>query len=183
LDAFAGSGTTGHAVLQQNAADGGNRRCILIEVEPNVAENITAERVRRVSGGYTNAKGEMAAGLGGGFRYCTLGEPLFDAEGRIREGVTFSELAQHIFFTETGGPPNPAPDGSAPLLGEANGTAYYLLWGGVPDGNILNAETLRALACRRGPKVVFADGCTLSPSRRKRANIVFRQIPYEVKTR
>ncbi len=32
LDFFAGSGTTGHAVMAQNAADGGNRRYILVQL-------------------------------------------------------------------------------------------------------------------------------------------------------
>jgi adenine-specific DNA-methyltransferase len=31
VDCFAGSGTTGQAVLEQNAADGGTRRCILVQ--------------------------------------------------------------------------------------------------------------------------------------------------------
>ncbi len=58
LDPYAGSGTTGHAVLDMNAADGGRRRFILVEsgdpkAEPKVPKEryvaeITAERVRRV---------------------------------------------------------------------------------------------------------------------------------------
>ena len=58
LDSFAGSGTTGHAVLKQNAEDGGTRKFILVEMDTNIAKNVTAERVKRVSQGYTNAKGE-----------------------------------------------------------------------------------------------------------------------------
>ena len=60
LDFFAGSGTTAHAVLAQNAEDGGSRRFILVQIAdqtpddseackagfPNVAE-ITKERIRR----------------------------------------------------------------------------------------------------------------------------------------
>ncbi|OGV74294.1 MAG: hypothetical protein A3B82_04225, partial [Methylophilales bacterium RIFCSPHIGHO2_02_FULL_57_10] len=44
LDSFAGSGTTGHAVLKQNAEDGGKRRFILVEMDDNIARNVTAER-------------------------------------------------------------------------------------------------------------------------------------------
>lgn len=51
LDSFAGSGTTAHAVLAANARDGGNRRFILVEGE-GYADNLTAERVRRVINGY-----------------------------------------------------------------------------------------------------------------------------------
>lgn len=52
LDAFAGSGTTAHAVLKQNALDGGRRRFVLVEMEPEVARPVTAERVRRAVEGY-----------------------------------------------------------------------------------------------------------------------------------
>jgi adenine-specific DNA-methyltransferase len=63
LDSFAGSGTTGNAVLNLNLSDGGNRRFVLIQQpyepkrsgdrhQPNICSTITAERVRRVIGGY-----------------------------------------------------------------------------------------------------------------------------------
>jgi adenine-specific DNA-methyltransferase len=51
LDSFAGSGTTGHAVLLANKRDGGRRRVILVEVE-DYANELTAERMRRVVNGY-----------------------------------------------------------------------------------------------------------------------------------
>ena len=51
LDAFAGSGTTGHAVLRANARDGGARRFVLVESE-DYADTLTAERLRRVINGY-----------------------------------------------------------------------------------------------------------------------------------
>lgn len=51
LDSFAGSGSTGHAVLSANKKDEGNRRFILIECE-KYANTLTAERVRRVIKGY-----------------------------------------------------------------------------------------------------------------------------------
>lgn len=51
LDSFAGSGTTAHAVLNMNRADGGNRKFICIEMM-DYADTITAERVKRVINGY-----------------------------------------------------------------------------------------------------------------------------------
>lgn len=51
LDSFAGSGTTAHAVLAANKKDGGERKFILVECE-EYADSLTAERVRRVIGGY-----------------------------------------------------------------------------------------------------------------------------------
>ncbi len=56
MDFFAGSGTTGHAVLAQNAADGGDRRFILTQLPEPVGEmgdrtiaDLTVERIRRAS--------------------------------------------------------------------------------------------------------------------------------------
>lgn len=51
LDAFAGSGSTAHAVLSQNKKDKGYRKFVLVELM-DYAEDITAERVRRVMSGY-----------------------------------------------------------------------------------------------------------------------------------
>jgi adenine-specific DNA-methyltransferase len=88
LDSFAGSGTTAHAVLRLNRADGGRRRFILVELEPEIARAVTAERVRRVSEGYAGAGGERVEGLGGGFRFCELCEPPHGGGGaQASEGV------------------------------------------------------------------------------------------------
>ena len=51
VDSFAGTGTTGHAVLAQNDFDKGERRFILVEME-DYADRLTAERVRRTMHGY-----------------------------------------------------------------------------------------------------------------------------------
>lgn len=70
LDFFAGSGTTGHAVLEMNKIDNGNRRFILCtNNENNICEEITYERIKRVIKGYKNKKGEKIDGLGGNLRY------------------------------------------------------------------------------------------------------------------
>ena len=77
LDFFAGSGTTAHAVMELNAEDGGNRKCILVQIEEPINESknkvaydfcknelksinpaisdITIERVKRASAKIANA--------------------------------------------------------------------------------------------------------------------------------
>lgn len=58
LDFFAGSGTTGQAVMELNAEDGGNRKCILVtNNENNIAKDVTYERLYRVING-KGTKGE-----------------------------------------------------------------------------------------------------------------------------
>lgn len=72
LDCFAGSGTTAHAVLELNAADGGQRRCLLVEMDARIARQVTAPRWRQVIAGHRDAQGRPVAGVGGGFDYCQL---------------------------------------------------------------------------------------------------------------
>ena len=68
LDSFAGTGTTGQAILELNANDSGHRRAILIEKQ-DYADTITAERMRRVITGDRPASGEPAEATGGSFSY------------------------------------------------------------------------------------------------------------------
>ena len=166
LDSFAGSGTTGHAVLTQNAKDGGNRRFILVECE-DYADSLTAERIQRVINGYefqgtqkeellrekitwsnfsrerarrkildqvqaienldsgkfdeirkTVKDGELIVtgekkitdkveGLGGGFTYYTLGDPLDLDKMLTGEGLPdYANIGAWLFHTATGEPLN-----------------------------------------------------------------------------
>lgn len=192
LDSFSGSGTTGHAVLKQNAEDGGNRRFILVEVDDNIARNVTAERVRRVAQGYTTGKDQAVEGLGGSFQFCTLSkEPLFTAQGQIRSDVTFAQLAEFVWFVETGTGlphPSPLPEGEgvklSPLLGIHEGRAIYLLYNGilkdksVAGGNVLTGPVYELLPACDGAKVIYAAACRLGAARLHREGIMFKQIPY-----
>jgi len=190
LDSFAGSGTTGQAVMQANRRDGGSRRFVLVELEPEIARNVAAKRVSRSSEGYEEPNGKNVPGLGGGFRYCRLGDALFNENGTIRPSVRFCDLARHVFFTETG---EPLPNNRAkksPLLGvTANGVAVYLLYNGILEdrsvngGNILTSKTLALLPRHDGPRVVYAAGSRLSNKRLKRENITFKQTPYAIKVK
>jgi site-specific DNA-methyltransferase (adenine-specific)/adenine-specific DNA-methyltransferase len=183
LDSFAGSGTTGHAVLKQNAEDGGNRRFILVEMDEGIARDVTAERVRRVATGYTNAKGEAVPGLGGGFQFCRLSAaPLFAADGQIRRDVTFGQLAEFVWFAATGA--GYAGTGDSPLLGVHEGRAVYLLYNGilkdrsVGGGNVLTGAVFDLLPKFAGPKVIYAAACRLGAARLLHEGIDFRQTPY-----
>lgn len=71
LDFFAGSGTTGHAVLDLNKEDGGNRKFILCtNNEGNICTEVCYPRVSKVIKGYKkNGNGENVEGLGGNLKY------------------------------------------------------------------------------------------------------------------
>jgi len=186
LDSFAGSGTTGHAVLKQNIEDGGSRRFIQIEMLPEVAGTITAGRAKRAITGYRNAKGQAVDGLGAGFQFCRLSaEPLFDAEGQIRRDVSFAQLAEFVWFAETGTGLSPAKGGKAdsPLLGVHKGRAIYLLYNGilkdksVAGGNVLTGPVFDVLPKFTGPKVIYAAANRMG-GRAAREGITFKQTPY-----
>ncbi|MBT62976.1 MAG: site-specific DNA-methyltransferase [Puniceicoccaceae bacterium] len=189
LDSFAGSGTTAHAVLKQNAVDGGDRKFILVEMESKIAQDITSERVRRVIEGYTDSKGKAVEGLGGGFQYCRLSaEPLFDAYGAIREDVSFAQLAEFVWFVETG-TGYTAPKKPSPLLGVHDGRAIYLLYNGILSdrsdlgGNVLNQRTIDYLEHdfpHDGPKTIYGARSRYQPARLKAAQIEFKQLPYRI---
>lgn len=170
LDSFAGSGTTAHAVLELNKEDNGNRKFILIELEDNVAKDITAERVKRAIQKYE---------LKDGFEYCELDKPLFNEEGHIEEECSFEQLANYIYFTET----NTNLDKKTidkQFIGDYNETEFYLLFK-EKGKNTLNKDFLQKLNKNNKKKVLYADKCLIDEKTLEKNNLQFKQIPYEVK--
>lgn len=186
LDSFAGSGTTGQAVLSLNRADGERRRFVLTEMKPSIAREITAERIRRVAQGYQSQKGEHVDGLGSGFRYATLDKLLFDAIGHINPDVRFVELARFVWFMETG-VPLPSKRPASPLLGVHDGRAVFLLYNGIlkdrsaDGGNVLTSPLLSELPAYKGRKIIYGARCLIKAERLRALNITFKQLPYELK--
>jgi site-specific DNA-methyltransferase (adenine-specific)/adenine-specific DNA-methyltransferase len=138
-----------------------------------------------VSQGYTNPKGETVSGLSpeGGFQFCRLSaEPLFTPQGEIRHDVRFSQLAEFVWFSETGCGYTGSAD--SPLLGVHEGRAIYLLYNGIlkdttaAGGNVLTTAVLTILPPFDGPKTVYAAACRLGATLMQRQQIVFKQTPY-----
>ena len=70
LDFFAGSGTTGHAVLKANNNNKGQRKFIICtNNENNICEEVTYQRIKKAITGYKNLKGETIEGIGGNLKY------------------------------------------------------------------------------------------------------------------
>lgn len=194
LDSFAGSGTTAHAVLKMNKADGGNRKFILIEMM-DYADKVTAERVKRVISGY--GKGDKAVeGTGGGFGYYELGDPLMIGEN-LNEDLPLEKIREYVWYMETRGarrpekpdnpdnpekpvkPDNPENPGEPYLLGVADGTAYYFCY--EKDSTVkLNRALLRKLKTKAERYVIYADICLLDDSELEKYNITFKKIPRDI---
>jgi len=169
LDSFAGSGTTGHAVLDLNKEDGGNRSFILVEMEDGVARKTTAERVKLAIKKYSYSAG---------FEYCELAKPLFNEKGQINEQCTYNELATYIYFTETRTNAEKKTI-KAPYVGESAGVAYYLIYEG-RNKNDLTRSVITKLKIKQ-QAVVYADRCLVDEDELREKGIIFKQIPYEIK--
>jgi adenine specific DNA methylase Mod len=184
LDSFAGSGTTGAVAHKMG------RRWILVEMHDH-SHTFIVPRMKTVVDGEQGGISRLLSWKGGGgFRFCRLGNPLFDEHGGIAEEVTFTDLAAHIFFTETGSPIPKRARKDSPILGSFEGRAIYLLYNGVlgdkrrDGGNVLTATLLAGLPPhpdKEGVRVVYGEGCRLGASRLKREGVIFKQVPYEVK--
>jgi adenine-specific DNA-methyltransferase len=176
LDSFAGSGTTAHAVLNMNKADGGHRKFILIEME-DYAERITAERVRRVINGYGEGKNAVE-GTGGDFAFYELGQPLLIGNC-LNEAVGAEKIREYVWYTETRRPFAPPGGGNPYYLGAANDTGYYFYY--EPQQiTVLDHPFLATVTERMGETVIYADRCALSAARLKQLNITFKKIPRDI---
>lgn len=184
LDSFAGSGTTGHAVLAANAraADKPSRRFILVEIVESICNDVTKTRLQRVATGHV-ARGIQP--LGGGFSVNVLGKPLFDAAGHITTGVKFTDLARYAYVAATGRAlAGRVP--TSPLLGTENGTAVYLLFNGIlgdtrpKGGNVLTWPVYNRLPKHHGPKIIYGEASAINNAALKTLGVEFRKIPHEL---
>lgn len=184
LDSFLGSGTTAAVAHKMG------RRYIGIEMGEH-AETHCLPRLRKViegeQGGISKAVEWQG---GGGFRFYSLGEPVFLADGGINPQIRFPTLAAYLWHFETGQPAGQGFD--SPLLGIHEGTAYYLLYNGIlgdrrPDGgNVLTGAVyawLREQFPHDGPKVVYGETTRLGETRQRAENLTFKQIPYDIRAR
>ena len=191
LDSFLGSGTTAAVAHKMG------RRWIGIEMGDH-AETHCIPRLRTVvagkdPGGVTEAAKWKG---GGGFHFLRLGGPVFSDGGKINPAVKFPALAAHVWFAETRTPLSPKA-GKGPFLGIHKGRGFALLYNGIlgdksaGGGNVLTRATLGI--CRKAGRakglpdsarmVIYGHSCRLREDSLRAANAVFKQTPYELKTR
>lgn len=183
LDSFAGSGTTAHAVLNLNKQDGGNRKFILVELG-DYAENITAERVRRVMSGYGEGKNAIE-GTGGSFDFYELGDTLFDPKTEnLNDNANTEQIRQYVWYSETHAPYiAPTAEHHPYWLGTDQQTNYYFYYI-KGEETCLSWDFLRTLTPERDKAemyIIYADRCVLTESEMQQLNIRFKKIPRDIK--
>jgi len=181
LDSFLGSGTTAAVAHKMG------RRWIGIEMGDHAVTHCLPRLQKVIDGEQGGISETVGWKGGGGFRFVKLGETLFDAFGRLNPKVKFADLAAFVWWRETKAP---AIDGSikpaSPFLGIHEGRGLYLLYNGIlgdkrpKGGNVLTPGVLASLPKHDGPRIVYAEATTYSPSSLARMNISFKQIPYDL---
>ena len=202
MDFFAGSGTTGAAVVEQNAEDGGNRRFILVQFPEEVADGteakklgfsniaeITRERLRR-AGRVTAASPHHADWNGDvGFRSLkidtsnmreihrlpdeTRQQDLLDAVDSIKADRSAEDLLFQVLVDW-------GVDLALPIQREkVQGKTVFFV-----DGNALVAcfetglteELVKELAGHEPLRVVFRDNGFISDAAKINVEQIFRQV-------
>ena len=174
LDSFAGSGTTANAVLNLNKSDKGERKFILVEME-EYANNLTAERAKRIIQGYGTSEG-----LGGSFDFYKLGQPMFLEDGNLNELVGIEKIRQYVYYTETKTPIiETKHKDNEYFLGKHIDTGYYFNYD--EDGiTTLDHTFLSTMKTKAEQYVIYADNCLLTKEYMTKHNIIFKKIPRDI---
>ncbi|NBI13068.1 site-specific DNA-methyltransferase [[Haemophilus] felis] len=188
LDSFLGSGTTAAVAHKMN------RRYIGIEIGEHAKTHVVPRLKKVIEGEQGGISKAVNWQGGGGFRFCELGETVFDEWGAINSSIKFDDLAAHIWYTENHFP-LPALQKNAeksPLIGVHNGKAFYLLFNGIlgdkrpQGGNVLTSLMLKALPrldelVQAGLEiVVYGESCRLASKKLAEYHITFKLIPHDV---
>lgn len=178
LDSFSGSGTTAHAVLNMNKADGGNRKFILVEMM-DYADSITAERVKRVIAGYGEGK-KAVEGTGGNFSYYELGPVLLQADGNLNEDVGAQKIREYVYYMETKEPlPAEQPTDEPYFMGLCRNTAYYFYYER-EHVTTLDHAFLATVQTKAEGYTIYADLCAIPQETLRKHNITFKKIPRDI---
>ncbi len=158
LDPFAGSGTTGHAVMELNEEAGADRRFVLVEQgrpergDP-YARSLTQKRLQHAIEGKRVVNGEVVAvaePLPGAFRFQKLMAKV-DANAVLaleREEMIDLLLTSHWDQAERSASHlHRLPAGSHSHLFAKNsrGEGYFLVWSGPENPSVLNREAFRSI--------------------------------------
>lgn len=176
LDSFAGSGTTGQAVLSLNKLDNGNRKFILIEMM-EYSNNLTTTRLKKTIQGY-NTNNLLYSSTGGNFSFYELGQPLL-IDNNLNEDVSIDKIREYIYFTETKNKIKTNDSNEKYLLDTHLDTTYYFYYD-KDNVTTLNNEFLGTIQTKSSRYVIYADLCTLSEKELLKYNITFKKIPRDI---
>lgn len=200
LDFFAGSSTTAHAVMTQNATDGGSRRFIMIQLpEPvlpadadevsKTLADVSRERIRRASAAIHEDLGLQGGGLDFGFRSLKVDTSSFsnvllspenssqatlsDAASNLKFDRSDLDLLFQVFLDW-------GLELNLPIVSEILGGARVF---SVDDDGLiacfeasLSTEVVKLIAQRQPLRAVFRDSSFKSDAERINVQQIFREL-------
>jgi adenine-specific DNA-methyltransferase len=186
LDSFAGSGTTGQAVLELNKQDGGERQFVLVQMteesesepEKNICKDKTRARIAKVIDEYE---------FKDGFKYLKVGSPI-DPETMLEGDLpSYQQFAEYVYYLATGGhlADKTKVDPENHFVGMESGQAVYLIYQQDMDKLSRLALTLQIAEkiVKHSPgkrRVVFAPSCFLDEEYMTAMQIEFVSVPYNL---
>lgn len=203
LDFFAGSGSTGHAVMNLNAADGGQRRYILVQLDEAVDHpdydtiaDIARERLRRAGARVKKESGLLTGGLDVGFRSLhvattnmtdtlqTAGDlvqiALSDAISSVKPGRSDEDLLFQVLLDwglDLAELIEVEEFESRRVLSVADDALVACF------ANDINSAVVNEIASRRPLRAVFLDSGFATDAARINAEQIFREVSPETEVR
>lgn len=203
LDFFAGSGSTGHAVMDLNAADGGHRRYILVQLDEAVDHpdygtiaDIARERLRRAGAQAKQEAGLLEAAIDVGFRSLHVATTnladtlataddlmqfaLSDAVGSVKPDRTDEDLLFQVLLDwglDLAEPITVEETGGRRVLAVADDALIACFADEVTD------DVVQAIARRHPLRAVFLDAGFATDAARINAEQIFREVSPETEVR
>ncbi|MEV9527020.1 site-specific DNA-methyltransferase [Aliarcobacter butzleri] len=121
---------------------------------------------------------QKVEGLGSGFQYCELSEPLLDEFGLLSECVTHEMLAKHIYFTEFGvALSQNSYIKDCNYIGKFDNKELHIYL----DKNFNIQELQKIVKEEVEEYIIYADTWSISNELLKQFNITIKKIPTEIK--
>jgi len=203
LDFFAGSGSTGHAVMELNASDGGHRRYILVQLDEAVDHpdfetiaDIARERLRRAGEQAKHQPGLLNPNLDVGFRSLHVATTnmadtlataddlvqiaLSDAVDSVKPGRTDEDLLFQVLLDwglDLTEPIEVAEIGGQRVLSVADDALIACFSRDVSD------TVVREIATRHPLRAVFLDAGFATDAARINTEQIFRELSPETDVR
>ena len=143
------------------------------------ADNITAERVKRVIQGYGEGK-KAVEGTGGNFSYYELGPVLLLPDGNLNEEVGAKKIREYVYYMETKESLPATQSEDVPyFMGLCRNTAYYFYYER-ESATTLDYAFLTTIQTKAEGYTIYADLCAIPQETLRKHNITFKKIPRDI---
>ena len=143
------------------------------------ADSLTAERVKRVIGGYGEDK-KAVEGTGGNFSYYELGPVLLLPDGNLNEEVGPQKIREYVYYMETKESLPATQSKIEPyFMSLYRNTAYYFYYERERVTTLDHAFLATVLTKAEG-YIIYADLCAIPQETLRKHNITFKKIPRDI---